>query len=194
MLEVCGLFAALFIAVIVLYPVLFGHGIGVCERETYEKDVCRLYLRIAPPRMVFPIVWSVLYGLIIAAEIIHVLSIPSSDVDTSDMYQAIVALYVFNITLGHYWTIAFFKNRSLMFAFVISLLLFATAVAIVVLYALEGLWISFGLYMPYVVWLVYACILSLIWAISFRCDPPCPRKKCEYPCGNTRNTIIYSSS
>lgn len=162
MLEVCGLFIAYFIFVIVVWPALL---LPIKESKYYRRGSEQMPFWL-PPGWVFTLIWLALFGLITAAGIIYALTVPSSDVQVSDFYTAITALFMVNISLCHFWSVAFFRMKNAMLALIDAVFLFLTAVAVVVLLGYVGEWLPFGLYLAYPVWLLIALVINAIWVMN----------------------------
>jgi len=171
MLEVCGLFIAYFIFVIVVWPALL---LPITSFKHYERGLEQMPFWL-PSGWVFTLIWLVMFGLVTAAGIIYALTVPSSDVQVSDFYTAITALFIVNITLCHFWTVAFFRMHNAMLALADAVFLFLTASAVAALLAYIGEWLPFGLYVAYPIWLLVALIINGIWVA---CVEP-PRKRCD---------------
>ena len=169
--DMASLLSCLVFAAGVAWPVFlnfpnteyFTSGTG--SSKTRPKMGCRL------PPLLFQIVWPFLYACIITAGVLHILSVPSVAFALDGYYVAAIVCVFVNITLNHLWSVVAFKFRKLLLSLVISVGLVITAAAVAVLYALSAggcpkLWASFGLWMPYTVWLVIAMVLNFIWYMT----------------------------
>lgn len=106
----------------------------------------------APPGIVFPIVWTILYILLgISSYIIY----KSNDYDRGNA----LIIYGIQLFLNFFWSIIFFNFKNFIFAFIwIILLLISIIVMIYKFYkinALAGL-----LNIPYLIWVIFASILN----------------------------------
>lgn len=129
------------------------------------------YFAPVPPGWFFGAVWTVLYALITASAFLYWRDNNSS---TVTYYGWSLFLYFFNIILNKLWTPLFFgisdkkENRGyivpgLFVATVVAFLIFASALSFSVLVGLDGVWTSFGLWMPYTVWSAYAFIINIYY-------------------------------
>ncbi len=109
---------------------------------------------LAPPGIVFPIVWTVLYVLMgIGSAIIY-----NSDAAPEDKSQAIL-LYGVQLIFNFFWSVLFFNNRAFLFSFFWLLVLWGLILAMIV---------SFGkidrtaakLQIPYLLWVTFAGYLN----------------------------------
>ena len=169
------LVAALFITVVTcFYPLL--HPISVKHAALYSEHSHHVPLALSS--WIYTLLMPVLYGLITAAQILYMLTVPISGIDVSTTYTTVFALYVVNVALFHYWRMLFFRQHKIGCALFFSLLLFGTSLSVVIFYAVDDPWLEFGLYMPYVAFLFYAMILNACWLIFGRkpgcAQPPSP--------------------
>lgn len=107
----------------------------------------------APPGIVFPIVWTILYTL---------MGISSYIIIKSDSYKKNDALYVYGIQLiiNLLWSIWFFVFRFYLLSFIWILLLIGFVVGMIKkFYDISK--VSAYLQIPYLLWLIFAAILNL---------------------------------
>jgi tryptophan-rich sensory protein len=125
------------------------------KTQQYEKESKNV--RGAPRGYVFGIVWSVIYALIITSGFIYFRLF-----ETSQYYLAASVLFLVNILLNKFWSVAFWNvnTNGKKYALVIIIVLIITGVAFLCLMGQEKAWLSFGLYVPYVLWLLYATYLN----------------------------------
>lgn len=119
------------------------------------------------PSYVFGPIWLILY-LCIFFSGYYAFTSPQD----TNYFVAMVALFIVNLFLNKYWTVAFFDMERTVMALMIASLLLATAIGELVLMGLSELWLSFGLYMAYAVWLIVALVLNFQWV----CGSPSSRK------------------
>ena len=103
---------------------------------------------IAPPRIVFPIVWTTLYIF---------LAIAIGKSLTGGDSSTVMLLHGLNLLLNVYWCKLFFADKRIVAAFVVLLsnLLVAVLIAILSDQRLVGY-----LFIPYIAWLAFASILN----------------------------------
>ncbi len=111
---------------------------------------------LAPPAIVFPIVWTVLYILMgIGAARVY-LKNPESDA---------IPVFGINLFFNFFWSIIFFNMRAFCFAFIWLLILFAVVVLMTIkFYRVDkaaGL-----LQIPYCIWLIIAGYLNLFICLT----------------------------
>ena len=146
------------IAVLVTFPALFISQLIDFSFYKDRKD----YLTVALPPWLFMIVWPILYALISAAEILHFLSFKVTESLTND-YIALATIFVVNVAFNHMWSLLFFGKHNMVAGLIDAILLVITAVIVQILYATEDLWVSFWLYLPYTIWLIFAMCLNIAW-------------------------------
>lgn len=107
----------------------------------------------APPGWLFGIAWFILYGLIVATAVTFF--------GDSDDQVAVYVLFFINIVLNKVWSPVFFGQRQLGVAAWIIVAMLGTEIAVLVLIGLAQQWLSFGLYLPYVLWTAFALALNV---------------------------------
>lgn len=105
-----------------------------------------------PPSIVFPIAWTILYIL---------MGISSYLIYESDSKEKDSALTIYGIQLiiNSLWTYFFFNLKWFLFSFILVLIiLFLVIIMIIKFYKINKT--SAYLQIPYVIWLIFAAILS----------------------------------
>lgn len=121
----------------------------------YEDTVVKPPL--TPPAIVFPIVWTVLYGLMgISAGRIWALP-GSKERDWA------INLFVIQLILNFFWTLIFFNARAFGVASVWIVILWIAVLAMILQFKkmdLTAAWLQ----IPYLVWLTFASLLTFgVW-------------------------------
>ena len=133
-------------------PLIFG----VISRFLGDASTFELINKpnFAPPKIVFPIVWSILYILMgISSYIIY-----TSDVNYNAKKQALT-IYGIQLILNTVWTLFFFNFKWYLFSFwwIILIILFV----ILMIYNFNRIKpIAAYLQIPYLLWLIFASILT----------------------------------
>ena len=137
----------------------------------------------APPPWGYSIAWFILFGLIAVAGFLF---LRNEELDS--VYDTTLAFFFLSLALNALWAPCFFASRprSALCVLVTNLLF---ALIVVVLFAVAASnggddspsscisgdddddddtcsstsWASFGLYIPFVLWLVYALVLNSMW-------------------------------
>ena len=162
LLFVCAAYAAA-----VMWPVLLNPP----DTDYYKKKRSSVPKEERPwymlPPTVFMVVWPILYSFIIAAGILHIYLFADL---VGKTFIAIIALLVINLTLNHWWSVLFFRLHRIGLALIEATFLTGTAIAITALYACtaataanKNSWISFALFIPYTLWLMFAWVINLCW-------------------------------
>ncbi len=112
---------------------------------------------LTPPGTVFAIVWTVLYlFLAVVAWILFAAN--------QDSFKRCKRLFILQTILNWCWTPLFFTLHALAWSSVcLVLLLLLNAMLLIRSYKLKK--IIFWLLLPYVIWLLFACYLSLVITI-----------------------------
>ena len=139
----------------ILIPVLVGVIVGLItssfmDYNTLEKPF------LAPPGVVFPIVWTILYILMgVSYGILESNNLKDNQTDF---------IYYFQLIVNALWSIFFFVFKWRLFAFLWILLL-----AILVILMIKTFYnknkLAGGLQIPYIIWVVFASYLNLAFYI-----------------------------
>lgn len=135
------------IAIPVLVGVLVSLIIsGSIDYNSLEKPF------LAPPSILFPIVWSILYILMgVSYGILKDKALTDSSIDT---------IYYLQLFVNALWPIAFFVLKWRLFAF-IWIILLAILVAIMIIRFYQKDKLSGLLQIPYLLWTLFATYLNL---------------------------------
>ncbi len=133
----------------ILIPVLLGTAVGLLTSGSYNDMIQPSF---APPGIVFPIVWSILYTLMgISCYIILESNNYSKD-------EAIF-IYVIQLIVNLLWSFFFFTFKWYLFSFIWILLLIGLVyIMIKRFYNISK--ISGYMQIPYLLWLIFAAILN----------------------------------
>lgn len=116
--------------------------------ESIQKSV------LTPPNIVFPIVWGVLYVLLVLSFDIVLNS-------TAENKTSAIIQFMFNMLLQIIWCYFFFNNGNFLLGFVILVILdFATVLLIDRFYKISRT--AGGLLLPYMAWLLFATYLNWV--------------------------------
>ena len=143
----------------VAIPLLVGGLSALLTRNSMEDFEAINKPPLAPPGILFPIVWSILFILMgIASYLIY-----QSDAGTQEKTNAL-KLYGVQLVFNFFWSIIFFNLKTYNFAFVWLLALFilivSTAIAFYRISKPAGY-----LFIPYILWVIFAGYLNLGIAI-----------------------------
>ena len=134
----------------VLIPVGLGTIVGLLTSSNYNDMIQPSF---APPGIIFPIVWSILYTL---------MGISAYIVDRSGSYNSKEAMTVYYIQLAInlLWSFIFFTFKAYLLGFIWILLLIILVVCMIKrFYEINK--VSGLIQIPYLIWLVFAAILNL---------------------------------
>lgn len=163
-------FASFAILAVLLFPVGGGNMMGEKTRERYKYLREELRVPIMPPGWLFGPIWLLLYGFMTA---VIVLWSAKDIVDQAGAtWWSVWILFIVNVVVNKAWYPLFFEsNKGAGYpkvASVIAVLIFGTALAILVLIWLDS-WISqtakivsLAFWSAYVLWALFATVLS-IW-------------------------------
>ena len=111
---------------------------------------------IAPPSILFPIVWTVLYVLMgIGAAMIY-----TDKTAPEQKKEKALRVYALSLFVNFTWSLIFFTLRAFFFAFLWLVLLFALIVATILRYSKINKTAAY-LKLPYLLWVAFAGYLTL---------------------------------
>ena len=139
--------------IFILIPLGVGLLASLLTRNGVNNYTTNLIKPVfAPPKILFPIVWTILYILMgYSSYLIY---------DSMSCYKGTcLILYALNLFLNFMWTIIFFNLEARLFAFLFIILLLV--VVGLMIYCFLGINKKAAyLNIPYFVWLVFATILN----------------------------------
>ena len=146
--------------------VVIALGVGGLAAFITQNDM-NLYSEIilpplAPPSVLFPIIWSILYTLMgISAAIIYL-----QRTNSPNAAKDALSVYGINLVLNFMWSILFFKFRVFLFSFIWLLALLATIIKMIFDFV-KIKPIAGYLQIPYAVWVSFAGYLNFaIWWLN----------------------------
>ena len=116
----------------------------------------------APPSIIFPIVWTVLYILMgIASYKVYIKKYENIDVSSA------MFVYEIQLLLNILWPFIFFSFRLYGLAFIELLILFVFVILTIVRFFQKSGIKAAMLLIPYLLWLIYAGVLNFfIWMLN----------------------------
>lgn len=110
---------------------------------------------LSPPGCFFPLTWAVLYALMgISAYIIH-----TSDAEDDEKRSAFI-IYGAQLAVNFFWTIAFFRLRSIGLSVGVILLLLILIAAMILRFRRVSKAAAY-LNIPYLLWTIFAAYLDI---------------------------------
>ena len=115
---------------------------------------------ITPPRIVFPIVWTILYILIaIALAECFIVHVPK---EQSGEKTILLVFFTLNLILNVSWSFIYFGFKNVTLAFINIILLLVTQIGLMIyVWRLLPTWV-FYILIPYSAWLIFASILNML--------------------------------
>ena len=139
----------------VAIPLLVGAVAGLLTRNSMQVFEGLQQPPFAPPGVLFPIVWTILYALMgIASYLIY-----TSGKDPEEVSSAL-AVYGVQLVVNFLWPIVFFRFGWYTFAFFWLILLWVMVIYTILLFyhiSKPAAWLM----VPYLIWLTYAAYLNL---------------------------------
>ncbi|MBQ2794193.1 MAG: tryptophan-rich sensory protein [Clostridia bacterium] len=139
----------------IVIPLAVGSFAAILTRDAMDIYGVLRVPPLAPPAILFPIVWSVLYIL---------MGVSSTTVYLNrDKNPAAASLglkrYFLSLVFNFFWSIIFFRLRSVLAALVTVFLLIYLVISTVISYKRVSR-LSALLQIPYLAWLVFAAYLN----------------------------------
>lgn len=139
----------------VAIPLLVGAVAGLLTRNSMQVFEGLQQPPFAPPGVLFPIVWTILYALMgIASYLIY-----TSGKDPEEVSSALT-VYGVQLVVNFLWPIVFFRFGWYTFAFFWLILLWVLVIYTILLFyriSKPAAWLM----VPYLLWLTYAAYLNL---------------------------------
>ncbi len=130
----------------IIIPIIIGNLIGIITKN----HVFYIKASIAPPDIVFPIVWTILYGILG-----YTYYLLNNEYSTS----LIKKIFILQLIINYIWPIMFFKFGLFFISFLwITLLDIVVLIMLLNLYKINSK--VFYLNLPYFIWLLFATILN----------------------------------
>ncbi len=143
-----------------IISVAIALGVGALS-ALFTRNNMDIYDRIktpplAPPGILFPIVWTVLYTLMgISSAIIYT----KGKNENIPVYDAL-KIYGIQLAVNFFWSIIFFNAEAFLFAFIWIILLWVLIIKMIKsFYEIDKL--AAYLQIPYLLWVTFAAYLNL---------------------------------
>ena len=111
---------------------------------------------LAPPAILFPIVWTILYTLMgIGAALVW----NKKDEQPKEVQDALI-VYAVNLFMNFFWSIIFFNMRAFLFSFIWLVLLWVVILIMILKFRKVSPAAAY-LQIPYLLWVTFAGYLNL---------------------------------
>ena len=140
----------------ILIPLAVGFFSAYLTRGSMDIYSGIIKPPLAPPAILFPIVWTILYVLMGIGSVI----VYNSDASARDKRQALL-IYSLQLTVNFFWSLIFFNKRAFLFSFLWLILLWVLIVAMILSFrkiSKTAAWLQ----IPYLVWVTFAGYLNLM--------------------------------
>lgn len=115
---------------------------------------------LAPPAIVFPIVWTILYALMGIGAARISLALPSMQRSRG------LNLFVLQLIVNFFWSLIFFNAQAYGFAFLWLVLLWVLVLWMILAFRKIDP-VAAALQIPYLIWLTFAAYLNLgVWFLN----------------------------
>lgn len=146
-------------------PYVFGIAIALGVgglSSLLTKDNMQIYEQInkpalAPPMILFPIVWGILFVLMgISSAIVY----EKRETDKEASQEAL-KVYALQLAVNFFWTIIFFNMQAYLFAFIWLIVLWVLIVLMIIKFKKISPTAAY-LQIPYLLWVTFAGYLTLM--------------------------------
>lgn len=135
------------LVIYILMPLILGSIVGLLTSGNYNEIIMPKFM---PPKILFPIVWSILYIL---------MGISRYLIDNKGNNHNAITIYRIGLIVNLLWPFLFFNFKWFLFSFLwIILLIILASIMIIRFYKLSKS--SSLLQIPYLIWLIFASILN----------------------------------
>ncbi len=154
-----------FIGFLVWWGAVFWHSWHTAlDRTVYQPLRERVSWTLATRIILF--LWFVVFVLVVVANYVF-----WRDFDASSVYTATIVLSIIQLAVGKFWHMIMFRALYGWWGPFLAFLTTGFAIAVNVLFIVAGAWLAFGLYIPYVLWLLYLMVLSFRFANATSINP-----------------------
>ena len=144
---------------LIITPILIGIASAILTKDMMQEYGSLNKPFLAPPTIVFPIAWTILYLLMgIGAALIY------TKEEYSQYRSTGLTLHMVQLILNFFWSIIFFNMKKYYFAFIWLVILWLVVLSMIQNYKKISK-TAFLLNIPYIVWLTFAGYLNLAVAI-----------------------------
>ncbi len=143
-------------AIGILIPVAVGLLSAFLTRESMDVYQSIVKPKLAPPGILFPIVWTVLYILMGIGSVL----VYNSVANEKDKKQALI-IYGLQLAVNFFWSILFFNQRAFLASFLWLILLWILIIAMILSFKKinkAAAWLQ----IPYFLWVTFAGYLNLM--------------------------------
>lgn len=131
----------------ILIPLILGSIVGLFTSGNYKEIIMP---KFTPPKILFPIIWSILYIL---------MGISRYIIDNKEHNHNAITIYRLQLLINLIWPFLFFNFKWYLFSF-LWIILLITLVTIMIIKFLKLSKVSGVLQIPYLLWLVSASFLN----------------------------------
>lgn len=144
---------------LIITPLLIGITSTILTKDMMQEYGTLNKPFLAPPTMLFPIAWTILYILMgVGAALIY------SKPEYSQYRSVGLTLHFVQLILNFFWSIIFFNMGQYYFAFIWLVILWLVVFSMIMNYKKISQ-TAFFLNVPYIVWLTFAAYLNLAVAV-----------------------------
>ncbi len=140
----------------ILIPVAVGALSAFLTRNSIDVYQSIVKPALAPPAILFPIVWTILYIIMgIGSTMIY-----TSSADSKSKSQALL-IYGLQLGVNFFWSVLFFNKRAFLTSFVWLVLLWALIAGMILSFRKINKLAAY-LQIPYLLWVTFAGYLNLM--------------------------------
>ncbi len=131
----------------ILIPLILGSIIGILTSSNYNEIIMPDF---TPPKILFPLVWSILYIL---------MGISRYLISDKENNKSAITIYRIQLLVNLLWPIFFFSFKCFFFSFLWIILLIILVIIMIIKFCKLSK-ISGLTQIPYLLWIIFASILN----------------------------------
>jgi tryptophan-rich sensory protein len=154
--------------IILIFSLIIPQSIGILGALTTQTGLSSWYNELTkpffnPPSWLFGPVWTILY---LCIGLVFYLIYKNKNI-SSDKKKILITLFIFQMILNGIWTPIFFGMQNLFLAMIIIILLDIILLTLLYKFKRYNLKIMFALWVPYVIWVLFASLLNIsLWILN----------------------------
>ena len=114
-----------------------------------------------PPRIVFPIVWTTLYIIILISMFMYYRG--ETFPNNGYMIDSITLIFVTNVLLIKLWPFFFFQLRKTTISLIMTIAILVCSGVMAILFGIHELWVQFTVFLILTLWCCFALYLNSAW-------------------------------
>jgi len=115
-----------------------------------------------PPKWLFSIIWIIIYIFLLISLFVYYRNVVFPD-NTGYAIDTITIIITSNILSSKIWSYYFFYNKNTIMSILLILLVIISSIIIIIIFGINSNWVSFGTFIPYILWSIYLLYINSSW-------------------------------